>query len=243
MSDAAEVAEAVPPVAEQPKEPTEPKDVAPEIPKEGKDEPPESEEPTDPDAQDVDAELEEMKQRLAQMEAESAGLKPDGATEGTTSTENGSSHPTNGVAAASPTASAATDTPARIPLSADATADVDARSIYVGNVDYSATGDQLSAHFTDCGTINRVTIMCDKATGQPKGFAYIEFDDHNAAQNALILNESTFLGRQLKVVPKRTNVPGVFRGRYARGRSRYIRGGRGYPRRPRRSWRGRWAPY
>lgn len=110
-------------------------------------------------------------------------------------------------------------------------------------MDYAATGDQLSAHFADCGTINRVTIMCNKATGMPKGFAYIEFEDLNAAQNALILNESTFLGRPLKVVPKRTNIPMSYRGGYRGGRGRFTRGVRGYPRRARRSWRGRWAPY
>lgn len=115
--------------------------------------------------------------------------------------------------------------------------------VFLEQVDYAATGDQLSSHFSDCGTINRVTIMCNKATGQPKGFAYIEFQDHLAAQNALILNESTFLGRALKIVPKRTNVPAAYRGGYGRGRPRYTRGSRGYSRRPRRSWRGRWAPY
>ncbi len=47
--------------------------------------------------------------------------------------------------------------------------DVDSRSIYVGNVDYSATPEEIQAHFATCGTINRVTILCDKFTGHPKG--------------------------------------------------------------------------
>lgn len=63
----------------------------------------------------------------------------------------------------------------------------DGRSIYVGNVcrqnstmsphfanslkvDYSATPEEIQGHFQACGTINRVTILCDKFTGHPKGY-------------------------------------------------------------------------
>lgn len=48
--------------------------------------------------------------------------------------------------------------------------DVDQRSIYVGNVDYASTPEELQEHFSSCGTINRITILCDKYTGHPKGF-------------------------------------------------------------------------
>jgi len=47
--------------------------------------------------------------------------------------------------------------------------DVDSRSIFVGNVDYSASPEEVQAHFQSCGSINRVTILLDKFTGQPKG--------------------------------------------------------------------------
>jgi polyadenylate-binding protein 2 len=47
--------------------------------------------------------------------------------------------------------------------------DVDGRSIYVGNVDYSASPEDIQAHFQSCGSINRVTILLDKYTGAPKG--------------------------------------------------------------------------
>lgn len=36
-------------------------------------------------------------------------------------------------------------------------------------VDYGATPEEIQAHFQACGTINRVTILCDKFTGHPKG--------------------------------------------------------------------------
>jgi polyadenylate-binding protein 2 len=92
--------------------------------------------------------------------------------------------------------------------------EVDARSIYVGNVDYACTPEEVQQHFQSCGTVNRVTILTDKF-GQPKGFAYVEFVEVEAVQNALLLNESELHGRQLKVSAKRTNVPGMkqFRGR------------------------------
>ena len=51
--------------------------------------------------------------------------------------------------------------------------DVDARSVFVGNVDYAATPEEVQAHFASCGTILRVTILCDKITGHPKGYAIL----------------------------------------------------------------------
>jgi polyadenylate-binding protein 2 len=48
--------------------------------------------------------------------------------------------------------------------------DVDSRSIFVGNVDYSSSPEEIQAHFQSCGAINRVTILLDKFSGQPKGF-------------------------------------------------------------------------
>ncbi|CAF99711.1 unnamed protein product, partial [Tetraodon nigroviridis] len=48
--------------------------------------------------------------------------------------------------------------------------DADNRSVYVGNVDYGATADELEIHFNGCGPVNRVTILCDRFSGHPKGF-------------------------------------------------------------------------
>ncbi|ONK59162.1 uncharacterized protein A4U43_C08F3620 [Asparagus officinalis] len=83
-------------------------------------------------------------------------------------------------------------------------------------VDYACTPEEVQQHFQSCGTVNRVTILTDKF-GQPKGFAYVEFVEVEAVQNALLLNESELHGRQLKVSAKRTNVPGMkqYRGRRA----------------------------
>jgi len=100
--------------------------------------------------------------------------------------------------------------------------EVDARSVYVGNVDYGCTPEELQAHFQQCGTVNRVTILTDRA-GNPKGFAYIEFLEADAVEAACLLEGTELKGRQIKVSPKRTNVPGM----RARGRGRGR--GRGFP--------------
>ena len=50
--------------------------------------------------------------------------------------------------------------------------DIDARSIFVGNVDYGASPEEIQAHFQSCGSINRVTILLDKFTGHPKGLVF-----------------------------------------------------------------------
>uniref|UniRef100_A0A087XMB4 PABPN1 like, cytoplasmic n=1 Tax=Poecilia formosa TaxID=48698 RepID=A0A087XMB4_POEFO len=76
--------------------------------------------------------------------------------------------------------------------------DADNRSIYVGNVDYGATADELEIHFNGCGPVNRVTILCDRFSGHPKGFAYIEFSDRDSVQSAIGLHETVFRGRVLK---------------------------------------------
>jgi len=47
--------------------------------------------------------------------------------------------------------------------------DIDARSVFVGNVDYGASPEEIQSHFQTCGSINRVTILLDKFTGHPKG--------------------------------------------------------------------------
>ncbi|KAH9415882.1 Polyadenylate-binding protein 2 [Dermatophagoides pteronyssinus] len=146
-------------------------------------------------------------------------------------------------------------------LSPEERAEIDSRSIYVGNVDYSATADDLEKHFHGCGSINRVTILCDRFTGHPKGYAYIEFADKDSVETATALDESLFKGRQIKVNAKRTNRPGLSttnrpprgRGIMGRGRGGFFprgsggspwmrggRGGRGF--RSRTGWYG-YSPY
>lgn len=125
--------------------------------------------------------------------------------------------------------------------------DVDSRSVYIGNVDYGATPLELQQHFSSAGVVNRVTILMNKFTGQPKGFGYLEFADIDGVNKAVAtLDGSIFRDRELKVNAKRTNIPGISTTNRGRGRGRGgFRGsfrGRG---RGRGSFRGagRFAPY
>nr|XP_044986520.1 polyadenylate-binding protein 2-like [Jaculus jaculus] len=95
------------------------------------------------------------------------------------------------------------------PGSAQEKTQADARSVHVGNVDYGATAQALEAHFHACGSVLRVSILCDRVTGHPRGFAYIEFSEEESARAALALDGSLFRGRQIKVVPNRANRRGM----------------------------------
>lgn len=108
--------------------------------------------------------------------------------------------------------------------------EADARSIHVGNVDYSTTPEELQQLFQACGTVNRVTILTDKYE-QPKGFAYIEFLEADAVTTALQLAGTDLHGRAIKVTAKRTNVPGMKKGGKGKGKGGgyYGYGGYGYP--------------
>jgi len=131
--------------------------------------------------------------------------------------------------------------------------DADLASIYVGNVDYSTKPEELQAFFSSCGAVQRVTIMTNKFTGHPKGYAYVQFRSAEAVANAVLINDSEFKGRRLKISEKRTNIPGYGSYRGYRGRSRGYRGGyrgRGYRGRYRGRYRGyrsrgwnSWTPY
>ena len=84
--------------------------------------------------------------------------------------------------------------------------DVLNRSIFVKNVDYSATARNLEEHFKDCGPIVRTTIKTS-ANGKPLGFAYMEFATVEAAVLSKTKNDTILLGRTISVLPKRKNLP------------------------------------
>jgi len=168
-----------------------------------------------------DPEIEAIKSRVREMEEEAEKLK-----EMQKAAEELS--PTTPVAAAHASLLTSPTNPA---LAMADKGETDARSVYVGNVDYAATATDLEQHFHGCGSVNRVTILCDRYSGQPKGFAYVEFTDKDSVEVASQLNDSLFKGRQIKVTPKRTNIPGMSttnRFPRARGRGRGRGGYGGY---------------
>ena len=74
------------------------------------------------------------------------------------------------------------------------------KNIYVGNLSYSATEDQVRSMFEAYGPVDRVSIVTDRDTGQPRGFAFVEMSDDDAATKAMdALNGMNMDGRNLTV--------------------------------------------
>jgi len=73
-------------------------------------------------------------------------------------------------------------------------------NIYVGNLPYSATGDELRSVFAAFGEVSSVNLITDRDTGQSKGFAFVEMAENSAADAAIKgLNDTAMGGRNLKV--------------------------------------------
>uniref|UniRef100_A0A1I7TAC9 RRM domain-containing protein n=1 Tax=Caenorhabditis tropicalis TaxID=1561998 RepID=A0A1I7TAC9_9PELO len=87
--------------------------------------------------------------------------------------------------------------------------EIDARSVFVGNVDFNATIEELEEHFKGCGMIVRCTIPKDKYTRKQKNIAFIEFESAESLENALAMSGSMFRNRKIVVTSKRTNRPGM----------------------------------
>lgn len=73
------------------------------------------------------------------------------------------------------------------------------KSIYVGNVPYSATKEQIEQLFSKFGEVHSVKIILDKESRRPKGFVFVEMDDEAALKAIESLNDEEFLGRRLRV--------------------------------------------
>jgi len=73
-------------------------------------------------------------------------------------------------------------------------------NIYVGNLSYNVTEDNLRQTFEAFGQVTTATIVKDKYSGQPRGFGFVEMPDQTEAQTAIKnLNGKELLGRQLNV--------------------------------------------
>lgn len=73
-------------------------------------------------------------------------------------------------------------------------------NIYVGNLNYSATEDDLKNLFQEYGTVSSVRVIFDRMTQRSKGFAFVDMPDDNEANSAIdSLNGSEFMGRAMKV--------------------------------------------
>ena len=72
--------------------------------------------------------------------------------------------------------------------------------LYVGNMAYNTTEENLRELFSQAGTVSSVALIKDRTTGMSKGFAFIEMDSQASAQKAISLfNDYTINERQLAV--------------------------------------------
>jgi RNA recognition motif-containing protein len=73
-------------------------------------------------------------------------------------------------------------------------------NIYVGNLSWSMTDDDLSNLFSEYGSVTSAKILKDKVSGRSKGFGFVEMEDDEAAKTAIAnLNDAEVQGRKLKV--------------------------------------------
>ena len=73
-------------------------------------------------------------------------------------------------------------------------------NIYVGNLSWSMTDDDLMNLFTEYGSVTSAKILKDKMNGRSKGFGFVEMEDDEAAKAAIAaLNETEVQGRKLIV--------------------------------------------
>jgi RNA recognition motif-containing protein len=92
------------------------------------------------------------------------------------------------------------------------------RRLYVGNLPYSSSEDQLTELFSRAGKVDNVRVMRDMATGRARGFAFVEMSTDQEAQRAIAeLHEYQLDGRALVVNEARPKPEGGFGGGRGRG--------------------------
>jgi RNA recognition motif-containing protein len=73
-------------------------------------------------------------------------------------------------------------------------------NIYVGNLSYSVTEEQLRAAFVKFGNVTRVNLIIDRETGRSKGFGFVEMPEDSSAEAAIkALNGTELDGRSMKI--------------------------------------------
>src|SRR5205085_8317131 len=73
-----------------------------------------------------------------------------------------------------------------------------AKNLYVGNLSFNTTSDELREAFAQYGTVTRVQVVTDRETGRSRGFGFVEMED-GAEEAVTKLNGAMFQGRALTV--------------------------------------------
>jgi len=71
--------------------------------------------------------------------------------------------------------------------------------IYVGNLPFSATEEEIRELFAEYGTVNSVKMISDRDTGRPRGFGFVEMEDGDADTAIEALDGTEFGGRNLRI--------------------------------------------
>jgi len=73
-------------------------------------------------------------------------------------------------------------------------------SIYVGNLNYEVTKEDLTTVFEEYGTVSRVSLPTDRETGRPRGFGFVEMSNEDEETKAIEnLDGAEWMGRELRV--------------------------------------------
>ncbi len=90
--------------------------------------------------------------------------------------------------------------------------------LFVGNLSFQTTEDEVLRTFTPYGNVESVSILTDRMTGQSRGFGFVEMPDRTEAQNAInALNGAELNGRAMNVNEARPKTEGGFGGGKSKG--------------------------
>ena len=72
--------------------------------------------------------------------------------------------------------------------------------VFVGNLPYSTTDEELSAHYSAAGAVKSARVITDKMTGRSRGFGFVEFETQDVLENAIkMFDGSQMAGRPIVV--------------------------------------------
>jgi RNA recognition motif-containing protein len=102
------------------------------------------------------------------------------------------------------------------------------KKLYVGNLPFSATEEDIHSLFAQFGQVDSVTLVRDRDSGQPRGFGFVEMNDDGAAESAINgTNGADFGGRNLMVNEARPQAPRSGGGGFRSGGGGFRSGGGG----------------
>ena len=74
-----------------------------------------------------------------------------------------------------------------------------AKTLYVGNLSFTATEEQVRQAFSQHGQVTAVRLVTDRETGRPRGFGFVEMDDAGGEKAIQAMNGADLGGRSLRV--------------------------------------------